>query len=68
MIKVNSSMIASAGYNKKSKTLRIKFNSGELYEYYEVEPETFEALLNADSKGKYMRNYIIDSYEYSKIS
>lgn len=67
MISVESSMIASAGYDKKSKTLQVLFHTGNLYEYYEVEPEIFQELLDAPSKGHYMLNHIIDCYAYTKV-
>lgn len=67
IIDVKSSMIAALAYDESIQTLRVKFNSGDLYEYYEVEPETFRELLEADSKGQYMRACIIDCYEYAKI-
>ena len=67
MIDVESSMIAAVGYDEDTQTLRVQFNSGDLYEYYEVEPKTFQELLEADSKGQYMRACIIDCYGYVKI-
>lgn len=67
MIDVDSSMIAAAGYDEKIQTLQVQFNSGNCYEYYEVEPEVFQELLEAESKGRYMRANIIDCYGYSKI-
>ncbi len=67
MISVESSMIASAGYDKNSKTLQVLFHTGDLYEYYKIEPETFQELLDAPSKGRYMRSHIIDCYAYTKV-
>jgi hypothetical protein len=60
-------MIAAAGYDKESKTLQVLFHTGDLYEYYEVEPETFQELLDAPSKGRYMLSHIIDFYAYTKV-
>lgn len=67
---VESSLIDSLGYDEKSKTLRVHFKaSNSTYEYSNVPKETFEAILNADSKGRELRNQVINgSFDYCKIS
>ena len=41
----------SVGYEAKSKVLEIEFESGEIYQYFEVPRGVLEALLRAESKG-----------------
>ena len=48
---VSSSAIASAGYDAETKHAHIEFNSGKTYEYPDVEPHEYEALVNAPSIG-----------------
>jgi hypothetical protein len=76
MTPVQSSQLAEIGYDKDSKTLAIRFNGrhdepkGRLYHYSNVEPETFEALQNAESKGSYFLRNIKPNpgqYPYEKI-
>lgn len=64
---VDSSMLNSVGYDEKKKTLEVEFNHGGIYEYYDVEKETFDDLINADSLGRYFINNIKDDYDYSQI-
>jgi hypothetical protein len=64
---VESSMIQAFGYDEANETLLVIFNSGKTYQYSEVPPETYEGLLEADSKGSYMRNYVIDCYPYTQM-
>ncbi len=64
---VESSNLASVGYDEKSKTLEIQFNHGGIYEYYDVEKEIYEALMNAESHGRYFYYNIRDDYDYSRI-
>jgi hypothetical protein len=64
---VDSSMIAAAGYDAATSTLVVLFNTGRAYEYYGVPPETYEALLAADSKGQYMNANIINVYPYGQF-
>ncbi len=64
---VESSMISAVGYDKESQTLHVMFNSGKLYSYFEVPPEIYEELMEADSKGRYMRSCVIDCYACVQI-
>ena len=59
---VNSSMIAAAGYDPETYTLVVLFNNGKAYQYQDVPPEEFQGLMDAESKGKYMRSQIIGVY------
>ncbi|MDQ3813764.1 MAG: KTSC domain-containing protein [Armatimonadota bacterium] len=59
---VESSMIHAVGYDAEKRVLEVVFNSGRTYCYEGVEPEIYEGLMAAESKGQYMRDYIIDMY------
>jgi uncharacterized protein CbrC (UPF0167 family) len=59
---VESSMIHSVGYEPKTQSLDVTFNSGKTYRYFEVPEETYQELMAADSKGGYMRDAVIDCY------
>lgn len=62
---VDSSMIASVGYEPDDRILEVEFTSGTIYQYEDVPPEEFMGLMNSDSKGQYMLSNIIDMYDYS---
>ena len=64
---VNSSNLASVGYDPPSQTLEIEFNHGGVYQYFDVPKEEYDALMNADSLGSYFFHNIRDAYEYSKL-
>lgn len=64
---VDSSMLASVGYDEKKQILEVEFNHGGIYEYYEVEKEIYDDLINVDSLGRYFINHIKDDYDYSKV-
>lgn len=57
----------SVGYLAKSKILEIEFESGEIYQYFEVSGVVFEALLSAESKGRYFNGEIRDDYECVRV-
>lgn len=68
LITVESSMIHAVGYDAETRTLEVVFNKGNIYRYQDVPPEVHEGLMNAESKGRYMRANIIDVYPYYRVS
>lgn len=65
---VDSSMINLVGYDEKTKVLEVRFvNFGQKYRYFNVPKKEYKGLMKATSKGTYMRNNIIDRYDYAKV-
>jgi len=57
-----SSMILGAEYRPDLEELSVTFVSGRVYQYFPVPLEAFIGLLEAPSKGRYMRAAIIGVY------
>jgi hypothetical protein len=55
---VNSSDLASVGYDAASKTLEIEFRSGALYEYRDVPAYVHANLMSATSHGRFFNQQI----------
>ena len=67
-IPVQSSDLASVGYDTNNMTLEIEFHSSGIYQYFGVPPEIHEGLLNAGSKGRFFNQHIKNAgYSYSRI-
>lgn len=64
---VNSSNIASIGYDESSETLEIEFLNGTIYQYFDVPNRIYQGIINADSKGQYLAQNIKGHYRYSKV-
>jgi KTSC domain len=64
---VSSSMLRSVGYNVASETLEAEFNDGAVWRYYGVPEFIYLQLINSDSLGGFMRDFIIDQYPEGKI-
>lgn len=64
---VSSSNISSIGYDSKLAILEIEFNSGEIYQYFDVSIHLFNQLMSSSSKGQFLNDYIKYSYRYQKI-
>ena len=59
-----SSLIQSASYDEAAKILTITFKSGSAYDYYDVPKKIFEAFVEADSKGHFLNERILDVYNF----
>lgn len=68
MIPVQSSMICAVGYDAKTRELEVVFNNGSVYRYQDVEKEDYEALLRAESKGRFMNERIVGVYNEYRVS
>lgn len=66
-IPVTSSDLNSVGYDSGSQTLEIQFNSGGVYQYFNVPSTVYEGLMSAHSHGKYFHAYIKNSYSWQKL-
>lgn len=65
---VNSSNLASIGYDTSSETLEIEFLHGGVYQYYDVPLTVYESLMSASSHGTYFdKNIKKTGYSYKKI-
>ncbi|OCQ98264.1 KTSC domain-containing protein [Nostoc sp. MBR 210] len=62
MLPVNSSMAIAVGYSESDRILQVEFHNGAVYQYAEVEPETWEDLHEADSVGEFFNQEIKGRY------
>jgi hypothetical protein len=64
---VQSSMIASLGYNANTSTLEVEFNNGAVWQYYEVPESVYFDMLNSGSLGKFFHSNIKGQYGESQV-
>lgn len=64
---VVSSMIRSVGYDEASRTLEIEFNSGDVYQYFEVPGDVYRQMMSASSLGRFFLSEIRGAYQYTKM-
>jgi hypothetical protein len=55
---VDSSTIEAIGYDSESRELHIQFVGSGLYVYLDVDQETYDGLLAADSKGGFFNREV----------
>lgn len=64
---VSSSNLKSVGYDPVTQTLEIEFQSGAVYEYYNVPVSVYEGLMQASSHGQYFHQNIRNRYRYRRV-
>ncbi|MBK8983158.1 MAG: KTSC domain-containing protein [Ignavibacteria bacterium] len=64
---VQSSMIASLGYDANISTLEVEFNSGAVWQYYDVPESIYYDLMNSGSQGKFFHSNIKGQYNEAQV-
>ena len=67
-VSVESSVIASVGYDAEARALDIEFRSGTARRYLDVPPEIHRALLDAESKGRFYNANIRHRFKSEKLA
>ena len=62
---VQSEAVAAIEYDAPSRTLFVRFTSGEWYGYSDVPQQVHDAFEAADSKGRFFQDHIRDRYAYA---
>lgn len=64
MPQVDSQAIAAIEYDPDSRTLFVRFTSGEWYGYAGVSADAHAAFAAAESKGRFFQEHVRDRYAY----
>ena len=67
MAPVTSSHVEAIGYDAPSKTLHVKFKGGATYQYGGVPEQRHVALVQAESKGNFLRKEIYPHHVGKKL-
>lgn len=68
MRSIPSTNLAEVGFDEQSETMEVVFDhAGERYRFFNITPTTFEAMMNANTPGKYFYHHIRLSYPYVQI-
>lgn len=66
-VPVQSSNLASIGYDPASKTLEVEFKSGGVHQFLDVPAQHHEALMNAKSHGSHFHAKILNRFKSQKV-
>lgn len=62
LLKSTSNVIRSFDYDSNTQILRVEFNSGSIYKYYDVPAKVYQELKSAPSVGQYFNTHIREKY------
>lgn len=65
---VKSSRIASLGYDRRSRTLEVRFHDKTLYQYRGVPEHVYDVFLTVVSKGRFYDGVIKGKYPERKVA
>ncbi|MCQ4259664.1 KTSC domain-containing protein [Stutzerimonas stutzeri] len=67
-VAVSSRSLRELGYDPDKQALEVLFHNGSLYRYEQVPPEVVQALLEADSLGRYFNQvFKPQHYRYQRV-
>lgn len=64
---VESTMIRSYGFDNSTSTLEVEFNSGAIWQYFDVTESIFYEMKSAGSCGKFFNANIKGQYSESQV-
>ncbi len=67
-VPLDSTLLLWVLYFPEETRLRLKLRSGEVYDYSAVPEPIYQALLAAESKGRFFNHYIRDAFPTQRIS
>jgi hypothetical protein len=61
-------LLASSAFDTGHQTLYLRFRSGEVYCYFGFSHEQYQALLDAESRGRYFLSHIRNHFRYERLA
>jgi hypothetical protein len=66
---LESKMFSSAAYDTDKQILYLRFRkTGDVYRYFEFPPEAHQALLEAESRGRFFLAHIRDHFRCERMA
>ncbi|WP_431280344.1 KTSC domain-containing protein [Leifsonia poae] len=65
--RLESSVLAAAGYDAERRILELEFVDGDVYRYWVVPSRVWRELLDAESRGRYFAESIRDRFPTEKL-
>ena len=66
---LESKMLSAAAYDELKQVLYLRFrNTGQVYRYFDFTATDNQALLSAESKGRFFRSHIRDFFRCERMA
>jgi hypothetical protein len=66
-ISVESSALASVGYDSGTSLFEVELRNGRIYQYFAVPESVYDGLMSASGKGAYFNQNIRNAYSYAQV-
>lgn len=66
-VAVQSSLLAGVAHDHDQAVLQLQFRGGAVYQYFHVPRQTYQELLQADSKGTYFNRHIRSLFRCARL-
>lgn len=66
-VPVDSSVLQAAAYLARRRWLYLRFQSGEIYRYFDFPAQQYRDFLAAESKGTYFGKHIRNHFHYERL-
>ncbi len=66
-VEVESSSVASVGYDDAVAVLEIEFRGGGVYRYFAVPEAVHAALMRSQSKGAFVNRLVRGAYPFARV-
>lgn len=67
-VPLHSTSLAWVAYSAEQRLLEVAFQNGKVYDYFQVPSDTYNELLNAESKGHYFNHHIRNHFHAKQVS
>ena len=64
---VDSRVFTSAAYRADARQMDLRFRDGDIYRYFDVPVQVYEAFRAAESKGRYFARHIRNRFRYEQV-
>ena len=65
---LDSRMLSAVVYEPESRTLYLRFTSGEIYAYFDFPEDQHQAFLQAESRGRFFLSHIRGKFRYQRLA
>lgn len=62
MVRVDSTLLEAVGYDARTRTMELVYDSGSVRRFLGVPPEVYRGLRHAPSKGRYYHRHVRGRY------
>ena len=65
---LESKLLTSSAYDPENRILYLRFQSGDVYRYFDFPHEQYRQFLDAESRGRYFLANIRNQFRYERLA